>query len=222
MRTSTPRAPRAISTIAPRGVPSGATAMAPTWARTITTSAPRARTARASAFIAGTGGKNWNSRLVPPSWITTLLDPMERGDPRRRHEPGAVRRDGVGGEVREAGVRHQRAQVADAPVEVVIAQRIDVDAHEVRGQHGGDVVEERRQRRRGAERVAGRDHQRAAGIRRALGVEVGLERGGATDLARLTALDDADRLDLAVPVADVDDRDSRNVGRPGLEAHAGG
>src|SRR5947209_17589492 len=65
MRTSTPRAPRAISTIAPRGVPSGATAMAPTWARTITTSAPRARSARASAFIAGTGGKNWNSPARP-------------------------------------------------------------------------------------------------------------------------------------------------------------
>src|SRR2546427_5098598 len=65
MRTSTPRAPRAISTIAPRGVPSGATAIAPTWARTITTSAPRARTARASAFIAGTGGENWNSPLRP-------------------------------------------------------------------------------------------------------------------------------------------------------------
>jgi len=108
--------------------------------------------------------------------------------------------------------RHQRAQAVDAVVEVVVAEGVDVDAHQIRGQHGRDVVEERRERWRSTEGVAGGDHERADGVGGALGVEVGLERGGAADLPRPTSVDHADRLELPVPVTDVDDRDPPDVG----------
>ena len=50
-------------------------------------------------------------------------------------------------------------KMVDAFVEVVVPESVDIESHQVHGLHRGYLVEERRQRQRCSERVAGRERQ---------------------------------------------------------------
>jgi len=63
-----------------------------------------------------------------------------------------------------AAVLHAQ-QLCRALVELVVADRADVDAHRVEGLDGGLVVEEPRDQRAGADVVAGADDERVAVLR---------------------------------------------------------
>jgi hypothetical protein len=98
-----------------------------------------------------------------------------------------------GGRSRAAAAAQQPQQLVAALVELVVADRADVEAEPVGDLDRRLVVEPARDQRRRADHVAGVDADRPAGQRR--GVEMGVEPGRAADAGTR-------RLEVAVEVVD--------------------
>ena len=103
------------------------------------------------------------------------------------------RRAGAAGSGRLAGHVDHRLEVADAAVEVMVAQGSDLYAHHALGEDRRNFVEEARQRGRGAEVIASGQRQRR--IRQAILLPSRGEVPGATDAT--------DRIKISVPVGHV-------------------
>src|SRR6185312_639329 len=113
------------------------------------------------------------------------LHAVEREGPALRPLRGWLARgrvDDVRGHVFEVRSRDERlAEVLRALVEVVVAQAIEIDAHEIHDVDRRRVAEERADRWGRTDRVAGGDRDRPRGLERLEAIEPRLEEGRATD-----------------------------------------
>jgi hypothetical protein len=73
----------------------------------------------------------------------------------RRGNCLSVRADDVGCDMTKVGAGHQVLQSVEAIIEVMIAQRVDVEAHGILGFDRGDILEKARERWGCAEGIPG-------------------------------------------------------------------
>ena len=113
----------------------------------------------------------------------------------------------VGRDVLELGEVDHLLEVVDSPVEVVVSERVDLEAHEIHRLDRRLFVEEARERRSRPVRVTSREGKRVR-VRGPVVLEVRRQLGRSTDVADTG---DVERIELGVPVRHVQELECDRV-----------